>query len=177
MYLFHEASSSLPQRLLTQDMHQPAVCGENGRDAARLRVPLFAHISHATRSAHPHEANAIFVPIYMESYGGFGDEALDWFRALKALADKNTYLASNTPDLLDELKDFVACIVQRHNVCFALCSATVSLLIIFFFFPLFFFFFFFFFLPLFFFFFFFLPLFFILLLFLLLLPPSLLQSL
>jgi hypothetical protein len=64
---------------------------------------------------HPHESNAIFVPIAIESYGGFGDEALDWFRVLKAFADKNTYLASNTPDLLDELKDSVACIIQRHN--------------------------------------------------------------
>ena len=64
---------------------------------------------------HPHEANAIFVPIAIESYGDLGDEALDWFRVLKAFADKNTYLASNTPGLLDELKDSVACIVQLHN--------------------------------------------------------------
>jgi len=64
---------------------------------------------------HSHESNAIFVAYCHGELRRFGDEALDWFRVLKAFADKNTYLASNTPDLIDQLKDSVACIVQRHN--------------------------------------------------------------
>jgi hypothetical protein len=64
---------------------------------------------------HPSEANAIFVPFAIETYGGWGDSALEFLAALKVYADKNPYLATNTPDLLDELKDSVACIVQRHN--------------------------------------------------------------
>ena len=70
--------------------------------------------------------SAIFVPFVLESWGGFGTQALKFVSDVASLARENLSLAQSEPDFRGSMVRCLAIALQVGNAHVALCGSLMS---------------------------------------------------